>query len=180
VIDAETRLTQQCQALGSRACGFSGFVQRQVNMHLEQCMTTEQWRHYGAVAAFLAFADMGGSVDAPDTFDWTSKDLFRRTLSHLQTLTLGSQSDVYDRLMRTRQRLTGSQVKELQWDAWTSVALEDLKQVESNLQSSQENDGLSLYPRDASEHYYDFEQQTDFELSETELTMELARHLKPQ
>lgn len=180
VVDADARLTQQCQALGSRACGFSGFIQRQANMQLEHCMTAEQWHHYGAVAAFLAFAELGGSVDTPEDFDWSSKELFRRAVSHLQTITLGSQSDVYDRIMRTRSRLTGSQVKELQWDAWGSVAVEDLKQVQSNLEASQSQDGLSLYPRDAAEHYYDFEQQTDFELNETELTLELARHLKPQ
>jgi len=170
VIDADTRLTEQCLALGSRACGFSGFIQRQANMQLERSMTTEQWKHYGAVAAFLAFAELGGSVEDPESFDWSSKDLFRRAVSHLQTITLGSQSDVYDRIMRRRTRLTGSQVQELQWDAWTFASLEDVQRVASDVAHRQTPDCLPLHPKTSQ----------DSAVNEDALVWELTQHLRPQ
>lgn len=174
-------LAQHCRTLGVRVCNFSGIVQRQVNTWQDTPIAQEDWHHFGQVAAFYAFTDLGGSPDNPAAFDWNSKELFRRALSHLQQLTLGTQSELYDQVKRRRLRLTGSQVEELRWDAWDMVCMEDLRQVEASAEhTTQAADGLALYPRHTGQQYFDFERKQDSDVPVDALILELTSQLKPQ
>jgi hypothetical protein len=174
-------LVERCQTLGAKLCRYSARVQQQANALREAPFTDEEWQHCGRLAAFLAFMDIGGSAAAPDDTDWSAQELFRRALTHLQQLTLGAHSDVYDRLMRARVRRTGSQVSELQWDAWRTASMDDIRQSEAGGESSmQEADGLALYPRDAAEQYYDFTRAQHSDVPMDALILELTRVLRPQ
>lgn len=174
-------LAQRCRTLGLRVCNFSGMIHRSVNSISDAAMSIEEWHHLGQVAAFLAFAEAGGTPESPDCVDWDSKDLFRRAVSHLQQIAMGSQSDIYDRIKRTRVRLTGSQVAEVQWDAWREASMEDLRRSDlQHAQGLQDAIGLELYPCTETDRYYDFMQRLDNEVPEDALILELTSHLRPQ
>jgi hypothetical protein len=170
-------LVDRCNAVADTICKRGGFVRRQVNNQSEEPLTSEDWAQHGRVAAFLAFVQMGGNGDAPDTFDWDSEELLKRSLSVLQQLTLGSSSDVYDRIMRGRQRLAAKAVEELRWDAWASASVDDITGQRGFDEAAQAD---ALRHGAGNERYQEFERnQAQTQLDDL-LVQELTHKLKPQ
>lgn len=115
-------LAERCSSLGKQICHRGGSVRKMANgRRLEKCMSEAEWQQHGCAAAFLAFIEMGGVADDPDSVDWASTKLFATALRLLQIYALGSESDVYDRIIRERSRRSGNGVTELMWDMWRSA-----------------------------------------------------------
>jgi len=177
MVREEQSLADRCQTVGDAVCRLGGFVRRQLNRQLETPITDADWEQHGRVAAFLAFLAQDGNPDRPDNFNWTAKTFTAKALSILQQITLGSESDVYDRIIRGRGRLSVRSVDELRWDAWGIASLDDLpghRALEDVLQN--EDERLSS----AHERYQWFERQVTRPLLDDTLVEELTRQLKPQ
>lgn len=171
----EQTLADKCRAAGDALCKLGSFVFRQVNQQLDDPLTADDWAQHGRVAAFLAFIQMGGDGDRPDDFDWTSKDFTRRALSVLQQLTLGSQSDVYDRIMRARSRRTVCQVDELAWDTWQHVSADDFSGHRSFEDVCAKDDNRAT---DKSKRYV--QEAVARPILDDTLVTELTKNLNPQ
>lgn len=144
-------LADRCNVAGAQLGKLGNFVRRQLNRQLEEPLTDAEWQQHGRVAAFLAFVQLGGLVEDHHEFDWSSAEFMRRGLSVLQQLTLGSQSDVYDQVLRSRHRLGGCQVEELSWDSWNSASSADLA-GHRGFEEAATGDGLHLQePRERPE-----------------------------
>lgn len=173
----EQSLAGRCREIGETVCRLGGFVRRQLNQQLEEPITDSDWAQHGRVAVFLAFLAANGDGDQPDDFDWYSKSFVSKALSVLQQTALGSDSDVYDRIMRSRHRRSARSVDELRWDSWTSASLDDLsghRAFEELAQCEEFNPSL------AHERYQDFESQAARPLIDDSLVEELTTKLKPQ
>jgi hypothetical protein len=122
-LTAQHSLEQHCEVLGRTICNVAWKLVRNcisiVDREFDNTATfSSTWTHYGTTAAFMAFVELGGSPDDPDTFDWSSPKLRTLALKTLQQLTIGSKSDVYDYMRRGRIRRNGADVAELSWSLW--------------------------------------------------------------
>jgi hypothetical protein len=122
---AQESLEQHCETLGRTICNVAWKLVRncisQVDREFDNTTTfSYTWTHYGRTAAFMAFSEMGGSPDDPDSFDWSSPRVRTLALKTLQQLTIGSKSDVYDYMRRGRDRRDGALVDELRWSQWST------------------------------------------------------------
>lgn len=177
-MESSTLLVERCAALRNRICNLAQLVRRMVEDKTDTELSVDTWREHGLTAAFLAFVEVGGDSTDPDGIDWQSPELLRVALRVLQKQVLGSESDVYDVLMRERTRKVGSRVTALGWDAWTEVSLAD------DLGHTREHDGhISAAGSDVDAvayRYQDFvAEHTRPQLDDT-FAFELTRLLRPQ
>lgn len=77
-----------------------------------------EFRQDCEVAVFEAFIALGGDVEAPGKFDWSSDALFTRALAELEQDTRGKGSAYHDAVNRLRPRADRSTVAQYQWTAW--------------------------------------------------------------
>lgn len=173
-MNAAPTLYERCAHLAERVCTRGAPIRRLANNRLDQPMSDDQWRHHGQTAAFFAFIDAGGNADLPDSVNWHSQALFARALKLLQIYALGSQSDVYDRIIRERPRRAGGTVAELMWDAWHDA---------STTVESKQSDGAPRVKHTAAhqaQRYYDFWSRQDRPQIDDSFAMALTKLLRPQ
>lgn len=77
-------------------------------------------QHLALSAAFEAFLDLGGDVDAPQTFDWSGREdeLIKRGLLNLKRETLRGDSEFSDISARLTNRRNAAFVDGYRWSAW--------------------------------------------------------------
>jgi hypothetical protein len=171
----EQSLADRCRSVGEVVCHLGGFVRRQLNKKLEEPISDTDWQQHGRVAVFLAFLNLDGNPDRPDGFDWYAKSFVAKALSILQQITIGSESDVYDRIVRCRQRRSARNVDELRWDCWASASLDDIAG-----HRAVEDFSLDLMAPTSLEQMYEFERAAARPQVDDALVQELTKNLKPQ
>lgn len=177
MVETEQSLAERCRSVAETVCHLGGFVRRQLNKQLEEPISDTDWKQHGRVAVFLAFLNLDGNPDQPAAFDWQAKTFVSKALSILQQVTIGSESDVYDRIVRGRQRRSAKGVEELRWDAWQSASLDDLaghRAVEEFAPT------IETHAAHMVERHQEFEQGQARPQVGDQLVKELTRYLKPQ
>jgi hypothetical protein len=170
-------LTERLATTGSVVCRLGGFIRRLINQQNAEPIPDVEWEQHGRVAVFFAFVALGGDVDSPETFNWKARPLIGKSLSLLQQLTLGSQSDLYDKVLRTRARLIAHPVDEMCWDAWQTVCAEELRELSHHGARWHTGKGIPFVARD---RHQEFLRKTERKAVSEALIADLQATLKPQ
>lgn len=103
-------------------------------------MTKRDWHHHCLAAVCLSYAEMGGTAETADTFDWNSSAFLWAASRRLQQDVVGKTSDFADIHRRHRIRTNGAATDELRWDSWRNPAgaLADISVRNPNLALSAE------------------------------------------
>lgn len=85
-------------------------------------MTKTDWHHHCLAAVCLSYAELGGTSENADSFDWDSSEFIWAASRRLQQDVVGKTSDFADIHRRHRIRSNGAATEELRWDSWRSPA----------------------------------------------------------
>jgi hypothetical protein len=173
-------LEVHCTGVARRLCQYCASVRYVANVRYDAHISEDMWLHYGRTAAFMAFVRCGGSSQTPTQFDWESADYFRCAVSQMQKLALGSESEVYDQVVRDRTRRDGRSVAEVSWDAWTFASLQDIGSRQGENASSDVTGRTTQYSEHANVFEDLFVSYLDRAMIVDDLVLELTRILKPQ
>jgi len=85
-----------------------------------------EFRAYSESAAWLAYAELGGTPETADSFDWVANrnTLLRRTQRELRRILKGADQSYTDGRLRSRSRPDRARVQEFRWSAWGEPASE--------------------------------------------------------
>jgi len=178
MLAGQALLEELCVDRGKEMCAQGAMIRRVASARFDYHHSDREWTHLGQVAAFMTFHGQGGDPDTPTNFDWNGKAFTRASLSLLQKLAIGSCSDIYDQILRGRQRLAGASVSEVEWDSWKQAHTDELHHHTSQGGVSQNHFGGR--PRSASRSYDEFKREGEREVVDETFAILLSKVLKPQ
>lgn len=119
-MQAGTSLMAELVDVATLARRKTASIARTVYGALGEHVDRDEFRQYSETAAFLAYVDLGGDADHPETFHWADrhKELLRRTQHHLRRLLRATDKNDYEERNRARHRPERASVDEFCWDAW--------------------------------------------------------------
>lgn len=90
----------------------------QVASKATHMLSKQDWHQHCLAAVCLTYAEMGGTPETADAFDWEASDFIWAASRRLQQDVVGKCSDYADIHRRNQCRSNGATTDELRWDVW--------------------------------------------------------------
>jgi DNA-directed RNA polymerase specialized sigma24 family protein len=123
MVPAESFLVAQLKEIGAVARRQTHRVAAAVYHSNGEAVDKAEFITYSETAAYLAFIELGGQPECPESFEWQGRrtELLRATQRELRKILKGADQGFDDARLRSRHRPDRASVQEFQWSSWARL-----------------------------------------------------------